>query len=85
MRKVSCSDGWQWCYAIWETECESFPAAIVGMGTMPYRKLNAKVSCRDGRHGCHGGWETICEKFPGTMDGSGAMSDGKLNAKGFLS
>ena len=44
MRKVSCSDGWQWCYAGWETICENFPAVMEGMGTMSYGKLNAKVS-----------------------------------------
>jgi len=42
MRKVSCRDGRQWCYAGWETECEKFPAAMDGSGAMPDGKLYAK-------------------------------------------
>ena len=42
MRKVSCSDGWQWCYAGWETICEKFPAVMEGMGAMADGKLYAK-------------------------------------------
>ena len=39
MGKVSCRNGWHGCYAVWETECEKFPAAMEGSGAMADGKL----------------------------------------------
>ncbi len=39
MRKVSCRDGRQWCYAVWETECQKFPGMVDDSVFMSNRKV----------------------------------------------
>lgn len=39
MRKVSCRDGRQWCYAVWETECKKFPGMVDDSVFMSNRKV----------------------------------------------
>lgn len=39
MRKVSCRDGRQWCYAGWETECKKFPGMVDNSVFMSNRKV----------------------------------------------
>ena len=55
MRKVSCRNGKHGCYAVWETECESFPAAMEGSGAMSDGKLfNIMILPKQGKEIYHG-------------------------------
>ena len=55
MRKVSCRNGKHGCYAVWETECESFPAAMEGSGAISDGKLfNIMILPKQGKEIYHG-------------------------------